>query len=242
MQVLCPQCGAPVEALTESRFYRCPFCASSFVVHEGKGLAEYTFRHERDDRQAWSALSSYLEAGLFTDPVEQVAVDYIAFPFWMVSHNGDRRRLTPAREHPFPEISHVTLPAGDLVFLDDTGEYPAPSISREQARERMPGDEGKGTWSLVFLPLYFLKCRASEQEYTAIVSGPDGRVFAIGYPVSSGTLLPIRHMVMIVCFAFLLIIEGLLIRNHGIRAGTFVISFAILYPAYRMLLNKEVPT
>jgi len=241
VRILCPQCGAPVEALTESRFYRCPFCASSFVVHEGEGLVEYTFRHVRDDRQAWSALSSYLEAGLFTDPVERVAVDYRAFPFWMLSRNGDRRSLTPALEHPFPEISQVTLPAGDLVFLDDGVEYPAPSVSREQARERMPSDEGKGTWSLVFLPLYFLTWRAADQEYTAIVSGPDGKVFAMGYPVSAGDRFPLRHMVMIVCFALLLLMEGLLIRSHVLRAGAFLFSFAVLYPAFRLLLKMEIP-
>jgi hypothetical protein len=242
VQVLCPQCGAPVEALTESRFYRCPFCASSFVIHEGKGLAEYTFRHVRDDRQAWSALTSYLEEHQFTDSVEQIAADYLQFPFWMVSRNGDRRRLAPALEHPFPEISHVTLPAGDLVFLDDTGEYPEPSLLPKQAMEGIPVDERTGTVSLVFLPLYFLEYRTAGQAYTAIVAGPDGRVFATGHPEPTGIRLPVRHMVMIIGFALLLVTEGLLIRSHIIRAGTFVISFAILYPVYRMLLKKEVPT
>jgi DNA-directed RNA polymerase subunit RPC12/RpoP len=242
VQVLCPQCGAPVEALTESRFYRCPFCASSFVVHEGKGLAEYTFRHVRDNRQAWSALTSYLETSLFTDPFEQISVDFLGFPFWMFSRNGDRRRLIPAMEHPFPEISHVTLPAGDLVFLKDTGEYPEPSLSPTQAMERIPADERTGTWSLVFLPLYFLKYQASGQSYTAIVSGPDGRVFASGHPEPTGTRLPVRHVVMIVCFTLLLIIEGLLVRDYLMRAGAFLLSFALFYPVYRMQLKKEILT
>jgi hypothetical protein len=242
VQVLCPQCGAPVEALTESRFYRCPFCASSFVVHDGKGLAEYTFRHVRDDRQAWSALTSYLETRQFTDPVEQISVDYLTFPFWMVSRNGDRRRLIPAMEHSFPEIALVTLPAGDLVFPDDTGAYPEPSVSPAQAIERMSADEGPGKWSLVFLPLYFLEFRAADQAYTAIFSGPDGRVFAGGHPVPTGTLLPVRHVVMIACFALLLISEGFLIRNHLTRAGAFLLSFALFYPVYRTLLKKEIPT
>jgi len=242
MRVSCPQCGASVDALTESRFYRCPFCASSFVVRGGKGVTEYTFRHVRDDRQAWSALSAYLERGMFTEPVERIAVDYLAFPFWMLSRNGDRRTLTPALEHPFPEIDFVTLPAGDLVFLSDDDDYPKPSVSMEEAAERGPEGDVKGTWSLVSIPLYFLTCRAAGQDYTAIVSGPDGRVFALGYPVPTGSSLMVRHVAMIAFFTILLMVEGLLIRGHLVRAGSFLLSFAVFYGVYRIMLKRELPS
>lgn len=242
MRVSCPQCGAPVDALTESRFYRCPFCASSFVARGGKGVTEYTFRHVRDDRQAWSALASYLERGMFTEPVERIAVDYLAFPFWMLSRNGDRRTLTPALEHPFPEIDFVALPAGDLVFLSDDDEYPKPSVSMEEAAERVPEGDARGNWSLVFIPLYFLTCRAAEQDYTAIVSGPDGRVFALGYPAPTGSSLMVRHMAMIAFFAIVLMVEGLLIRGHLVRAGSFLLSFAVFHGVYRVMLKRELPS
>lgn len=242
MQVLCPQCGAPAAALTESRFYRCSFCASSFVVQAGQGLVEYTFDHVRDDRQAWSALTSYLEMRHCTEPLERVAVDYLFFPFWMVTRNGDRRRLLPAMEHSFPGIDLVTLPAGDLIFLGDTEDYPEPSITMAQAQESMPGDEGAGKWGMVFLPLYFLRYRTADQDYTAIVSGPDGRVFVVGHPLPTGSKVPLAHVAMIVCFILTLVLEGFLIRSHLVRAGVFLLSFALFYASYSALLKKELAT
>ena len=240
MQVLCPQCGAPTEALTESRFHCCPYCSSSFLVREGRGIPEYTFRHEWDDRHAWSSLASYLEYRGLTEPVRQDSAEQIFFPFWLFSSNGDSRRLIPALSRSYPEISIVTIPAGDMVFLEEKGEYPEPSVTLTEAMQQFPADGEPGKWSLVHIPLYLLEYSVRGHSFTAVVSGADGKVFTVGSPTSSETRLSVSHLGMMVSFAFLLIVEGVLIRNHLTRAVAYGLSLAVLYPLYLSLLKREL--
>jgi len=210
------------------------------MVREGRGITEYTFRHEWDDRHAWSSLSSYLEDRRLTDPVRQDGMEQVFFPFWLFSRNGDHRGLIPALSCPFPEIVAVTIPAGDLVYLAEKGEYPEPSVSLTEAMQRLPADGEPVKWSLVYIPLYLLEYSVREHAFTAVVSGADGKVFTLDSPASSGTRLSVSHLGMMVFFALLLILEGVLIRNHITRAGVFLLSFAVLYPLYLSLLKREV--
>ncbi|GEM_PF-2006539 len=239
MRVVCPQCGAPIEALTESRFYRCPYCTSSFLVQGGRELPEFVIRHRRDDRHAWSALKTWLEIRRVMDPLERDAVDFIQFPFWYDSSGTGGRVLVPAREHPFSEVSSVTLPAGDLVYLDEKEEYAEPLVSLSEAATGIPPGSGEPAWNLLYLPLYFLRYRVGECAYTAIVSGADGRVFSAETPEPSAVSLSSRHLAMMAGFALLLVVEGVLIRNALFRTLAFLVTTGCLYPVFLLLLKRE---
>lgn len=240
MQVLCPQCGAPSDALTESRFHRCPYCSSSFMVRDGKGIVEYTFRHQWDDRHAWSALAAYLETGGLNEAVRRDGIERIFFPFWLHTGSGESRRLVPALSRPFPALAGVTLPAGDMVYLSEKGDYPEPSVPLSEAMGQLRTGGEPGNWSLVHIPLYLLEYAVRERSLTAVVSGVDGKVFATESPTPSGTGLPVSHLGMILSFALLLTLEGLFIRNHLARGVAFLLSFAALYPLYLSLLKREL--
>jgi len=92
----------------------------------------------------------------------------------------------------------------------------------------------------VHIPLYLLEYSVREHSFTAVVSGADGKVFAVGSPASSGTRLSAYHLGMMVFFALLLVSEGVLIRNHLTRAVAYVLSLAVLYPLYLSLLKREL--
>ncbi|MEA5115612.1 MAG: hypothetical protein VB050_16460 [Geobacteraceae bacterium] len=239
MQVVCPQCGAPIEALTESRFYRCPYCTSSFIVHEGRGVPEYVILHERDDRHAWSALETWLEIRRVTDPVSRDGTDFIQFPFWYDSSGASEVALIPALEHPFSQISCITLPAGDLVYLEEKGDYPEPQVPLAKAVSGITAGSGEAAWSLLYLPLYFLRYKVGGVACTAIVSGTDGRVFTSESPAPSAVSIATRHLPMMAGFTLLLVVEGLMIRQALFRTIAFLITAGVLYPVFLSMLKKE---
>ncbi len=239
MQVVCPQCGAPIEALTESRFYRCPYCTSSFTVYEGKGVPEYAILHTRDDRQAWSALETWLETRRITDPVKRENADFLQFPFWYDSSGAGSGCLVPALEHGFSEVSSVTLPAGDLVFLEEKGDYPEPLVLLAEAVSGLPSASGDAAWSLLYLPLYFMRCQVGGQPFSAVVSGADGKVFASATPSPSAVSISAIHLAMMGGFALLLVAEGLVIRHAIFRTIAFIITTGCLYPVFLSKLKKE---
>lgn len=239
MQVACPQCGALIEALTESRFYRCQYCTSSFIVHEGRGVPEYVILHKRDDRHAWSALENWLEIRRVTDPVSREGADFMQFPFWYDSSGLGESSLVPALDHHFSQVSSVTLPAGDLVYLEEKGDYPDPRVPLAKASSRIPPGSGEPAWSLLYLPLYFLRYQVGGVACSAIVSGADGRVFASESPAPSDVSLSLTHLSMMAGYALLLVAEGLLIHDLLLRTLAFVITTGCLYPAYLMLLKRE---
>lgn len=239
MRVVCPQCGAPIEALTESRFYRCPYCTSSFLVQGGRELPEFVILHRRDDRHAWSALKTWLEIRRVTDPITKDAADFMQFPFWYDSSGTGGAVLFPAREHPFSGISSVTLPAGDLVYLEEKADYAEPLVALSEAAAGIQPGSGEPAWNLLYLPLYFLRYRVGEHACTAIVSGADGRVFSAERPEPSAVSLSPRHLAMMAGYALLLVVEGMLIRNALFRTLAFLVTTGCLYPVFLLLLKRE---
>jgi len=239
LQVVCPQCGAPSEALTESRFYRCPYCTSSFIVHEGKGVPEYVILHTRDDRHAWSSLETWLEARRVTDPAIRDGADFMQFPFWYDSAGARDVVLVPALEHPFRQISSVTLPAGDLVYLEEKGDYPAPRVPLAKAASGIGSGAAEPAWCLLYLPLYFLRYQVGGVTCTAVVSGADGRVFASESPAPTAVSLSLTHLCMMAGYALLLAAEGLSIHGLLFRTIAFVMTTVCLYFAFLLLLKRE---
>ncbi len=239
MRVVCPQCGAPIEALTESRFYRCPYCTSSFIVHEGKGLPEYVILHKRDDRHAWSSLEAWLEARRVTGPVDRDVADFMQFPFWYDSAGASDVALVPALEHSFSQISSVTLPAGDLVYLEEKGDYAEPGVPLARAVSGIGHGSGEPSWSLLYLPLYFLRYQVGGIACTAIVSGADGRVFASESPAPTAVSLSLTHLCMMAGYALLLVAEGLSIHGLLFRTLAFAFTTGCLYFAFLLLLKRE---
>ncbi len=237
MALSCPQCGAPVEARTETRFYHCPYCISSFVAEQGVGIAEYYLAHGRDDRLAWSALASDLEVEGADPSVEQDGCEYLVVPFWLSRSDG-RQRLVPARRHPwFREISLV-LPGGDLLYVPEGSDFSPPDIPASEAVGDGAGKE-PGSLALVHLPLYFLTFRVGSSDSRAVVSAVDRRVYLLDSLPRRAVTLPLRHVALVAGYALLLVIVGLAVKNHLHRAVAFAVILGVAYPSFHAFLRRE---
>lgn len=238
MQVACPQCGADINALTESSFYRCPFCTSSFVVQDGAGIRQYTFRCTRDDRIAWSALAEALAEKGATKEIEKVSCDLLLLPFWMFSLKNGSNRLVYAGTVDLPETGGLTLPGGDLEFVPQGMDVSPAAITSSEALSRTGIQDLRQT-SLVYPPLYRLSYRYAGTPYEAIVSATDRKCYTVTTPLAASMQIPVRHITMICSFTAILIIEGFAIRNILWRAAAFALTFSVSYPLFNSMLRRE---
>jgi hypothetical protein len=237
MQVACPQCGAPATALTESRFYRCAHCGSSFVIQGEEGIQEYVCSHQRDDRLAWSALAEYLERnGLEKFPVKGQAV-FCVLPFWCLTLSSGGTRLIPAVTPPFPEVTAVTLPGGDLQFPLPGEELQPPEISLSEAQRLVGGHLSKRF--LVHLPLYFLPYSYEGVPFQALVSGADRKVYTRSLPSREESVIPRHHLVMVGLYILLLLVEGGVIHDLKWRALAFILTALAAWPLWYIILKRE---
>lgn len=238
MTVSCPQCGAPHEALTETRFYRCPFCSSSFTVQEGTGLLEYCFAHRRDDRLAWSALEGVLEARGSAAAPERVGGDFRQVPCWLFSFANGGRRLVPALSLSWGPLPPLTLPGGDLLFVPAEAGFPPPEIPLATALQ--PGTEPPARQSLVYLPLYFLDYSCVGIPGRAVVCGVDRKAYLLDdAPAPRRQAVPLAHVALIGAFAAVLVAEALLLRRIPFRAAAFAATLAGSYLLLRLVLQRE---
>ncbi|GLI40137.1 hypothetical protein KI811_02720 [Geobacter hydrogenophilus] len=237
MTVSCPQCGAPVEARTETRFHHCPFCTSSFVAEEGRGIAEYYLAHNRDDRLAWSTLASTLEGERNDSPVERLGCEHLVAPFWL-SRSGGGTRLVPALRHPWFGVTSLVLPGGDLLYVPKGSDFTPPDIPVAEALANGAGKE-PASLSLVHLPLYLLTFRVNGSDCRAVVSAVDRRAYLLDPLPRSAATLPLRHAVLVAGYALLLIIVGLAVKNHLHRAVAFAVIFGMAYFSFTAFLRRE---
>ncbi|RNC73186.1 MAG: hypothetical protein ED859_00315 [Desulfuromonadales bacterium] len=238
MTVSCPQCGAPVEARTDTRFYRCPFCTSSYVAEHGVGIAEYHMAHERDDRLAWSALASTLEREGADPVVDRLGCEYLVAPFWLTRPEGGGRRLAPALRHPWLAEAPLGLPGGDLLFVPEGSGFIPPDIP---ATEAVGEEAGRGTTAcgLVHLPLYLLRFGTGGRECRAVVSAVDRRACLLDPLPRQGIAVPLRHVALVAGFALVLVVVGLAVHDHLRRAAAFAVVFGVSYPACYAFLRRE---
>lgn len=239
MQVACPQCGAGINAVTESSFYRCPFCTSSFVVRDGAGIRQYTFLCAQDDRIAWSALAEHLAQIGAAGEIVNVSCELMLAPFWMFAlHNGSNRLLYAGNAEQ-PETCGITLPGGDLMYVPQGMDLPPVDVTLPEALSRAGIDEPRQT-SLLYLPIYRLSYRYAGTPYEAIVSAADRKCYTVITPPADRMQIPAQHIVMICSFAAILVIEGFAIRDVLWRMAAFALTFAVSYPLCHAMLRKEL--
>ncbi|ANA40779.1 hypothetical protein A2G06_11375 [Geobacter anodireducens] len=237
MTVACPQCGAPAEARTDTRFHGCAFCGSSFMAERGIGIAEYHLAHERDDRVAWSALAASLERDGSGQAVERTGCEYLVAPFWLSRPENGGTRLVPALRHPWPQGPVPVLPGGDLLFVPSENDFILPDIPVDEALGEGAG-RGGTSLSLVYLPLYLLSFRLAGHDCRALVSAVDRRVALLTPLPARSVPVPFRHAALVSGFALVLIVAGPAVKSHLFRAAVFAAVLAVAWPACTALLRR----
>ncbi|BBA69615.1 hypothetical protein KIP69_05550 [Geobacter sulfurreducens] len=237
MTIACPQCGAPAEARTDTRFHGCAFCGSSFMVERGIGIAEYHLEHERDDRVAWSALASTLERDGAGQAVERTSCEYLVAPFWLSRPESGGNRLVPALRHPWLQGPVPGLPGGDLLFVPALNDFILPDIPADEALGEGAG-RGGTSLSLIYLPLYFLSFRLAGHDCRALVSAVDRRVALLTPLPLRSESVPFRHAALVAGFAITLTAAGLAVKSHLLRAAVFAAVLAVAWPVCTALLRR----
>ena len=237
MQVACPQCGAPVTAQTETRFYRCAYCSSAFVIQEERGIEQFTLDHQRDDRFAWSALAEYLERNRVETSIDKGGVAFSFVPYWCFTLDNGAARMATAIPPPLPEAAAVTLPGGDLRFPLPGNEYPSPEITLTEAERGLDGAVVTKR-SLIHLPLYLLSYTFRGVPFQAIVSGADRKVYAQHLPALRGIVIPRNHVLMIGLYVVVLMLEALAIRRPEWRALAFLLTGLAAWPLLSSILRR----
>ena len=237
MQVACPQCGAPVPAQTETRFYRCAFCSSAFVIQDERGIEQFTFDHQRDDRFAWSALAEYLERSRVETSIERGRVAFSFVPYWCFTLDNGATRMATAIPTPLPEVVAVTLPGGDLRFPLPEKEYQPPVITLADAEREIHG-AAVTKRTLIHLPLYILTYTFQGVPFQAVVSGVDRKVYAQHLPALRGIVIPRNHVLMIGLYVVVLMLEALAIRRPEWRAVAFLLTGLAAWPLLFAILRR----
>jgi len=237
VQVACPQCGAPVTAQTETRFYRCAYCSSAFVIQEERGIEQFTLDHQRDDRFAWSALAEYLERNRVETSINKGRVTFSYVPYWCFILDNGATRMATAIPPPFPEVAAVTLPGGDLGFPLPGKEYQPPEITLAEAERGLNGTAVIKR-SLIHLPLYILSYTFQGVLFQAVVSGADRKVYAQHLPALRGIVIPRNHVLMIGLYVVVLMLEALAIRRPEWRALAFLLTGLAAWPLLSSILRR----
>ena len=237
MQIACPQCGAPVTAQTETRFYRCTYCSSAFVIQGEQGIEQFTLDHQRDDRFAWSALAEHLERNRVETSIEKGRVVFSFIPYWCFTLDNGATRMASAISPPLPEVAVVTLPGGDLTFPQPGTEYQPPEITLADAERGLNGAAATKR-SLIHLPLYLLSYTFQGVPFQAVVSGVDRKVYAQHLPALRGIVIPRNHVLMIGLYVVILILETVVMRRPEWRALAFLLTGLAAWPLLHTILRR----
>ncbi len=237
MQVACPHCGAPETALTESRFYRCDYCGSSYVLQGEQGIRQYVCSHRRDDRLAWSALADHLERNRVESSPEKGGVEFLLIPFWCFTLESGVTRMIPAIPPLVPEVATVTLPGVDLQFPLSGEEVAPPEIPLAHAEQGVAGAITRRF--LVHLPLYLLSYTSQGAPFQALVSGMDRKVYAGTLPPGIMIVIPRGHLLMVGLYILVLVMEALAIRPPEWRGVAFLLTALAAWPLGYAILRRE---
>jgi len=240
MEARCPRCGARQELRTESRFYACHYCRSTFVISDGGKVAEYIADVSAEPEAAWSALHDFLEQNAYNGAFERINDSPVVLPFWLVRCQDGTTLFRPACHYAAPRLELVALPASDLVPVKDNSDYVLPDHTPETyLTETACGDAAMV--SLVYLPLYLLKYAASGKEYVCTVSVADWRVYADVFPQNETMAIEPARIYFLAAYLVALVAVCMLISNMLFR-GTAVLLLLVTAYIYarQCMLGREV--
>ncbi len=240
MNVTCPRCGACQELQSESRFYSCSYCRSTFAVAGGGRVSEYLADIHPDERSAWSVLADYLEQGGLRSAVRRGHCDTLICPFWLVRSDQGSTIFRPATTMEVPLLASISLPGCDLVPLDDSAPRVLPDLPLEGVLESAGLSAGKCRVSLVHLPLQVLEYSVDGIGYRCTVVVADWKVYAdsLPSPVQSG--IPASRVCFLAGYGTLLLVLSVAIRQHLIRGVLFLLLLGAAWFVARRMVAREL--
>lgn len=239
MNVICPRCGARQALQSETRFYSCSYCRSTFAVAGGRRVPEYLADIRPDERSAWSVLTDHLEQGGHRSAVRRGQCGTVVCPFWLVRTSAGGTLFRPAAALDVPLLENVSLPGCDLVPLADNSSYVAPDQPLERLLEAARLSAGECRVALVYLPLQLLEYTVDGVDYRCTVVVADWKLYADSLPPLESTTLPLTRIRFLAVYGALLLVAAVTLHQHLIRGAVFALLLCVAWLLGRRMVSAE---
>lgn len=242
MQITCTQCGAEVSVRQGEMFLFCSSCDSSLFLDRSKVVFNYRLKPTLTQESARSSLLRWMAGNdTIKDLDQKASIDecrFIYHPFWYFRlKNDSEEEIEIKLAHPstVSELSQVSIPAGDLLFLQasdfDPEQFLSPTVALQTALADIDPASVREA-SLVFVPLFRFLYSYESVSYSALVDGSSGRVFSSIYPKKNEVPFISVAAACWVTFFLLGIITG---NNIALKLLLYGIATPILtYAAYQV--------
>jgi hypothetical protein len=237
----CPRCGAPATFPADSSFATCPFCSSALFLDGRATVLCYAAKATVDGAAARGFLEAWMAGPLTAAGLEREAVvqpaGLVYLPWWRGLVRGSWR-TTPGAVVGFGDAVLPAPSGGELGLLDPattTAALPAvrPERSAAEARSRL-GGEGVERIELLYVPVYRFRYQASGVDYSALVDGITGTVYADRFPPKvERPLLGVALAAVAV-----LVVVGLAAPTPGWRAGLYLLAAGPLLAVFTQALRR----
>jgi hypothetical protein len=246
--LLCTQCGGELHPDEGQIFLTCPYCSSTVYIDKSRVVFHWYVAPTLDQDKALGALRRWMSGSRTVKDLDRksqvTSVSFEYFPLWYLKvQNGagpEQIHLAPAAATSVSEITHLNLPAGDLRKYNQDVETQsvAPTVPLQAVTSWMsPTSVGRSAimeQSLVHVPLYTVRYQYNGAQYTALVEGATGSVFANIYPAKAeAPYLAIGALTALVylCLALIPVVMGAADGADGAGLGFAICTGAGLVAA-----------
>lgn len=240
-EIHCSQCGGELHPDEGQIFVTCPYCTSTVYLDKSRVVFHWYLAPTLDEAKARGSLARWMAGNSTVKDLDKkskvIEQSFAYFPMWFLKYKADETKeknwLYPAAATSVTEIRQIELPVGDLRKYDDTleAQSQSPTVPLDTALGWLEGRGISGKdiseRALVHIPLNFFKYTYQGDQYTAIVEGATGEVFANIFPakaeapyVLAGSLAALTFL----CLATFPIIGALFNGVEGLGLGLLACS------------------
>jgi len=212
-ELRCSQCGGELNPEDGQLFINCPYCDSTLFLSKGRIVFHWYLEQVFDQEQAEASLARWLsneKIGVnLGHNAQLISASFVYFPFWMIrtgDEASDELLLEPAAAIAVTEIKTLQLQGGDFrKFSEEIEErsieptIPLSALTN-QFEERGIDENHITETALIHLPIYTFKYTYRNREYTALVEGSSGRVFANIHPEKTKVVYLMLSLVTALAF------------------------------------------
>lgn len=190
-EVKCNKCGASIEYEAGDRFIKCAYCETRLYMDKSGVGYFYIMPFSTNNTDAVSIFRAWAagpEKVKDLDTLAQVImVKQLYFPAYIFKRrigNAEKIFMEPAKSTTLPGIHSLKAPAGDVMVFDQNYrtdvELIKPDIDMAAYLPHLPGMAEEQ--ALTYYPLWIVLYRFGEDQFSAVIDGSMGEVFASGYP------------------------------------------------------------
>lgn len=194
-QLACTQCGGALQPAEGEIFLACPYCRATIYLDKSRVVFHWAITPTVNDQAAQANLRRWMAGNETVKDLDRKATlvgqTFQYFPLWHIKIAQAEREvvcLEPATATAITEIKRLIIPAGDLNPYQSELDAQAisPDIPYQSVIQRLEERNIKSAAvreaALVHMPIYTFKYAFEGRNYTAVVDGASGQVFANIFP------------------------------------------------------------